>query len=186
VLSLTARYWEGRVPEPGELTELDCDLLDGINGGFETVGDELEAVHLRGALGEAMRLASEVNKYLDTTAPWTAIKTDKQAAGRAIYTALQAIDSLKVMLSPFLPFTCEKLHGFLGYTTPLFGEQYLETRTDALGEHKVLRYNAEKATGRWEPGNLEAGRALNQPAPLFRKLDVKIVEEERARLGKKS
>ena len=185
VLSLTFRYWEGRVPEPGELTELDCDLLDGINGGFETVGDELEAVHLRGALGEAMRLATEVNKYLDTTAPWTTIKTDKQAAGRAIYTALQAIDSLKVMLSPFLPFTCEKLHGFLGYTTPLFGEQYLETRTDALGEHKVLRYNAEKATGRWEPGDLEAGRALNQPAPLFRKLDVKIVEEERARLGKK-
>jgi methionyl-tRNA synthetase len=133
-----------------------------------------------------MRLATEVNKYLDTTAPWTAIKSDRQAAARAIYTALKAIDSLKVMLSPFLPFTCEKLHGYLGYTTPLFGEQSVETRTDGLGEHRVLRYHAEKATGRWEPGQLEAGRVLQQPAPLFRKLDVKIVEEERARLGKRS
>jgi methionyl-tRNA synthetase len=185
VLSLTFRYWEGKVPEPGELTELDCDLLESVNGGFATVGDELEAVHLRGALGEAMRLASEVNKYLDTTAPWTTIKTDRQAAGRAIYTALKAIDSLKVMLSPFLPFTCEKLHSFMGYDAPLFGEQYLETRKDELGEHSVLRYNGEKATGRWEASQIEAGRVLRQPAPLFRKLDVKIVEEERARLGKK-
>jgi len=185
VLSLAFRHWEGRVPEPGELTEVDCDLLEEVNGGFETVGEELEAVHLRGALTEAMRLATEVNKYLDMTAPWTAIKSDRQAAARAIYTALKAIDSLKVMLSPFLPFTCEKLHGYLGYTTPLFGEQSVETRTDGLGEHRVLRYHAEKATGRWEPGQIEAGRVLQPPAPLFRKLDVKIVEEERARLGKK-
>ncbi len=92
VLSLAFRHWEGRVPEPGELTELDCDLLEEVNGGFETVGDELEAVHLRGALTEAMRLATEVNKYLDTTAPWTAIKSDRQAAARAIYTALKAIE----------------------------------------------------------------------------------------------
>ena len=89
------------------------------------------------------------------------------------------------MLSPFLPFTSEKLHSFMGYDAPLFGEQYLETRKDELGEHSVLRYNGEKATGRWEPSQIEVGRVLRQPAPLFRKLDVKIIEEERARLGKK-
>jgi methionyl-tRNA synthetase len=183
VLSLAFRYWEGRVPDPGELTDLDKDLLTEVEGGFQTVGDEFETVHLRAALGEAMRLASEVNKYLDTTAPWTAVKTDKQAAGRAIYTALRAIDSLKVMFSPFLPFTCEKLHTYMGYTQPLFGEQSLETRADALGEHRVLRYHPEKASGNWQASQLEAGRQLQQPQPLFRKLEFKIVEEERARLG---
>ncbi len=183
VLSFCYRHWEGVVPEPGALTALDTDLLREVEEGFYTVGQELEAVHLRAAVTEAMRLATEVNKYLDTTAPWTAIKTDRQAAARAIYTALRAIDSLKVLFSPFLPFTSEKLHTFFGYTEPLFGEQGVETHSDNLGEHSVLRYYPEKASGRWEPSKLEPGRKLNQPAPLFRKLEAKIIEEERARLG---
>jgi methionyl-tRNA synthetase len=97
-------------------------------------------VHLRAALQEAIRLASEVNKYLDTSAPWFEIKTDKVAAAKSVYTALKAIDSLKVLFAPFLPFTSEKLNGFFGYETPLFGEQYTETVKDSLGEHSVLRY----------------------------------------------
>jgi methionyl-tRNA synthetase len=154
-----------------------------VEDGFETVGQELEAVRLRSALGEAMRLASEVNKYLDQIAPWQMVKTDKAAAARSIFTALKAIDSLKVMLSPFLPFTSEQLHTFLGYEGQLFGEQFLETEKDSLGEHQALRYNPEKATGRWEPSQLQPGQALNNPRPLFRKLDVAIVEEERGKLG---
>ena len=63
-----------------------------MEDGFETVARELEAVHLRAALGEAMRLAGEVNRYLDQTAPWSAIKTDRQAAARAVYVALRAIE----------------------------------------------------------------------------------------------
>jgi len=183
VLSFAYRHWEGHVPDPGELTDLDRDLLEAVESGFSTVGQELETVHLRAALAEAMRLASEVNKYLDQTAPWTAIKADRQAAARAIYTALRAIDSLKIIFSPFLPFTSERLHAFLGYTAPLFGEQYVEKRGDALGEHYVLRYNPQKATGCWEPGRFKPGQALQPSQPLFRKLDVKIVEEEHARLG---
>jgi methionyl-tRNA synthetase len=130
-----------------------------------------------------MRLASQVNKYLDTTAPWLTIKTDRAAAGRAVYVALRAIDSLKVLFAPFVPFSSERLHTYFGYTAPLFGEQRIETVTDDLGEHSVLRYDGSRATGRWEPSRLEAGRLLQQPQPLFKKLDVKIVEEERARLG---
>jgi methionyl-tRNA synthetase len=48
----------------------------------------------------------------------------------------------------------------------------------------VLRYNGEQASGRWEPSQLKPGQPLNQPGPLFKKLDVKIVEEERSKLGK--
>ncbi len=142
-------------------------------------------MHLRGALGEAMRLATEVNKYLDTTAPWTTIKTDRQAAGRAIYTALKAIEFAEgdAVAVPAL---------HLREAAQLYGLRHAAVRRavrgdaqGALGEHSVLRYNGEKATGRWEASQIEAGRVLRQPAPLFRKLDVKIVEEERARLERK-
>ncbi len=185
VLAFAYKHWEGHVPEPGTLTDLDKDLLAEIDEGIKTVGDEIEAVHLRAALGEAMRLATEVNKYLDQTAPWQAIKTDKETAGRAIYTAIQAINALKVMFAPFLPFTSQQLHEILGYTTPLFGNQYVETKDDNLGDHKVLRYDASQAGGKWETERIPAGASFNQPTPLFKKLDVKIVEEERAKLGVK-
>ncbi|MHC1739486.1 MAG: methionine--tRNA ligase [Anaerolineaceae bacterium] len=185
VLAFAYKHWEGHIPEPGELTPLDNDLLSQINEGFKTVGQEIEAVHLRAALNEAMRLASEVNKYLDQTAPWQAIKVDRAAAGRAIYTAIQAIDSLKIMFAPFLPFTSEKLHQILGYQGTLFGTQQVDTLTDELGEHRVLRYDPTSAKGTWGCGKIKAGDTFNQPEPLFKKLDVKIVEEERSKLGVK-
>lgn len=183
VLSFSYKHWEGVVPHPGELTELDKNLINAIEMGFETVGREIEAVHLRGALAEAMRLAAEVNKYLDQTAPWTVIKTDREAAARAVYTAIRAIDSLKILLAPFLPFTSQRLHEFLGYKTRLFGTQFAETQQDSLGSHLVLRYDPEGAAGKWESSQIQAGTRLEKPEPLFRKLDPVIIEEERARLG---
>lgn len=183
VLAFAYKHWEGIVPDPGELTGLDLDLLQTVEDGFKTVGEELDAVHLRAALAEAMRLASEVNKYLDTTAPWQAVKTDKAAAGRAIFTAIKAIDSLKVLFAPFLPFTSERLHGFLGHEGTLFGRQFTQVQQDDLGEHTVLRYDASTATGKWEPSQLQAGQTFLQPQPLFRKLDIMIIEEERSKLG---
>lgn len=183
VLSFCYKHWEGRIPEPGDLTPADSELLATIEAGFDSVGKELETVHLRAALAEAMRLATEVNKYLDREAPWQAVKTDKAAAGRTIYTAIRAIDSLKILLAPFLPFTSERLHGYLGYTQPLFGSQKIQTVQDSLGEHNVLGYDPDLASGFWQPSRIEAGRALLQPQPLFKKLDAAIVEEERSRLG---
>ena len=183
VLSFTYKHWEGHVPDPGDLEVDDLALLGTIEEGFESVGAELEAVHLRAALAEAMRLATEVNKYLDTNAPWKLIKTDREAAGRVVYTALCAIDSLKVIFSPFLPFSSEKLHTYMGHSGQLFGEQSVETVTDSIGEHTALRYHPEKATGTWAPSELTPGQALVQPVPLFTKLDASIVDEERERLG---
>ncbi len=185
VLSFCYKHWEGQVPavDPEALRPADRDLLAVIEAGFDSVGRELEAVHLRAALQEAMRLASEVNKYLDAAAPWFQIKTDKDEAARSIYTALRAIDSLKVMLAPFLPFTCQRLHEFFGYEQPLFGEQYTETVRDALGEHTVLRYRGVEAV-QWRPSELPPGAKLNPPAPLYKKLDESLITEERARLGK--
>jgi len=184
VLSFTYKNWDGLVPTPKKLRPADEEILAMVEAGFAKVGQLFEAVKLRAALNEAMRLAQEVNKYLDTAAPWFEIKTDKDAAGTTLYTALRAIDSLKVLFAPFLPFSSEQLHSYFGNTKPVFGEQYTETCPDNLGEHTVLRYNADKSNGRWEPSQLDAGGPLLKPKPLFKKLDTSVAEEERARLGR--
>lgn len=183
VLSFAAKHWEGRVPQPGALRPQDEALLASIEAGYDSVGQLIENVKLRGALGEAMGLAAEVNRYLDEQAPWTQVKTDKDAAGKTIYTALRAIDNLKLLLAPFLPHTSEALHQMLGYHAPLFGEQYTETVSDDLGEHLALRYRAAAIPGHWRPSTLEGGRALQQPGPLYKKLEPSIADQERARLG---
>jgi methionyl-tRNA synthetase len=189
VLAFCYKNWDGCVPDVDvdALREIDRDLLAVIENGFNTVGAELEAVRLRLALGEAMKLATAVNQYLDHTAPWSTIKTDRDAASKTIYTALRAIDSLKVMFAPFLPFTSERLHGFFAYDTPLFGEQYTEEVSDSLGTHKVLRYRdvrRQASPTLWNPSELKPGKKLNQPGPLFKKLEEKVAKEERERLGK--
>ena len=183
VLSFCYKHWEGHVPEPGTLRPADETLLTTIESGFDSVSSLLSSVKLRAALQEALRLATEVNKYLDTSAPWSEIKTDKGEAAKTVYTALRAIDSLKILFAPFLPFTCEKLHSYLGFDAPLFGEQYTETITDALGTHTGLRYRPGNGSGCWQPSQLKPGTPLRQPAPLFKKLDESVAEEERARLG---
>ena len=183
VLSFAYKNWEGHVPEPGELTAEDKELLDTVDERLQNRRRPVRGGTSARALGEAMRLATEVNRYLDTAAPWFQIKTDKGAAARTIYTALRAIDSLKILLAPFLPFSSEKLHNILGYDGQLFGEQSVVALEDSLGTHRALRYHPEKATGRWEPSQLKPGQVLRQPQPLFRKLDASIIDEERARMG---
>jgi methionyl-tRNA synthetase len=185
MLSFAYKHWDGHVPAVDEkaLRPADLELLAAIENGFHTVGAEYEAVRLRSAVAETMKLATAVNQYLDIHAPWSAVKTDKDSAALTVFTALKAIDSLKVLFSPVLPFTAEKLHAFLGYETPLFGKQYIEEIHDALGTHNGLRYRPVDGAA-WTPSQLKPGQKLNQPSPLFKKLDESIVEEERARLGK--
>ncbi len=184
VLSFAYKHWDGRIPEiEGEPSLEDTALLHTVRDGFYTAGDLLERVKLRAALQETMRIAGEVNKYLDTTAPWFTIKKDRAAAARSIYNAILAIDSLKTLFAPFLPFTSSKLHGFFGYPDPLFGEQYTETVTDDLGDHEVLRYRQVGSGHGWRPSALAPGSPLLQPEPLFKKLDESVADEELKRLG---
>lgn len=182
-LSFAFNNWDGQVPSPGELRPTDEKILADVDKGFQSIGESINLTHFRSALTVAMRLAGNVNKYLDSSAPWFEIKEDKKTAAKTIYSALKAIDSIKVLLSPFLPFSCERLHKFLGYDQPLFGEQVIESIDDNLGKHKILRYLPGNASGVWQPSQLKPGQTLQKPAPLFKKLDKSIVAEERARLG---
>jgi methionyl-tRNA synthetase len=184
IIPFAIKHWDGLVPDPGELRPADKEIIKVVEDGFQSVGEHLEAVHLRLALSEALRLASEVNKYQDATSPWFEIKADKNAAAKSIYTALRVIDSLKILFAPFIPFSSERLHAYLGYTQPLFGEQYVEAQHDSLGTHNTLRYRPPQSGASWEPSNLQPGQRLQTPAHLFKKLEPALAEEERGRLGK--
>jgi methionyl-tRNA synthetase len=188
VLSFTYKNFDGRIPNPGQLRETDEELLKVIRAGFESVAGKLEQVELKAGLAEVMALAAEVNKYLDVHAPWFEIKTDRDQAAKSLYTAIQAIEWIKIMSAPFLPNTSETLHQLLAHGEPLFGKQFSRFEQDALGEHEILGLETSGTQGQdvWVPLELEAGREVNQPVPLIKKLDHKIVEEERARLGKPS
>ncbi|MEK7276919.1 MAG: methionine--tRNA ligase, partial [Chloroflexota bacterium] len=93
-----------------------------------------------------------------------------------------AIDSLKILFAPFLPFSSEKLHGYLGQEGSLFGTQKVETYQEPSRSHDALTYDGTGAVGRWQASQLEGGQPLREPAPLFKKLEPKVVEEELVRL----
>lgn len=176
MLGFAWKRYEGRVPEVSELAESDIAFLDEIRAGFESVGALLDGVKLKAALLEVRRLSQRVNQYLNDKAPWKLINTDADAAAQAVYTALQAIDWLSVMWSPFLPFSSEEVHSFLGYEGTLFGKQYTETVEDARGKHLVMRYDGTSATGKWAPETLPPGQTLREPHALFLKLDETSLE----------
>ena len=184
VLTFASRRFDGRVPTPGPLDEVDATLLAKVEDGFDSVGELLEGCHFRAALGEAMELAREANRYLEEKGPWFQIKEDREAAGTTIYVVLRAIDSLKILFAPFLPFASERLHRYLGYEDKLFGRQYVQTFKEEGGRvHEALCYDASDAAGEWRPSRLVAGQGLRQPEPLFDSLDEEVIEEERSRLG---
>jgi len=182
VLTFAYRHWDGRVPEPGELSATDRALLARVEGGLETVAARFEAVQLRAALGEAMALATEVNRYLDQQGPWFQIKTDRAAAARTIFTAVRAIDTLNVLLAPVIPFAAESVNLWLHGKAPLFGAMRLEETQDELGARPVLRYDRTGA-GRWQASTLRGGETMGEPAALFRKLLPEVAAAERAKLA---
>jgi methionyl-tRNA synthetase len=173
----------GEVPTPGELTDEDRQILGAIESGFDTVGGFIAEYKFKQALAEAMRLSSLGNQYVDHQAPWTAIKEDRERAGTILYVALRVVDSLKVLFTPVLPFSSQKLHELLGYEGWLAGPlEVREIEEDAGQTHSILTGDYSSWVGRWEPSELPAGQKLHDPEPLFRKLDPGIVDEELGRL----
>ncbi len=174
----------GRVPDPGALTEEDETLLHAIEGGFESVGAEIERARFRAALAEAMRLASLVNQYVSDQAPWASLTTEPTRAATVLYVALRSIDNLKLLFTPFLPHSSQVLHEFLGHEGWIAGPLELEDVTEPDGTtHTVLTGDYASWIGEWRPSALEPGQVLRMPAPLFRKLDpVAVVDDELARM----
>ena len=183
MLSFAWKRFDGRVPTYDSLTDADKAILLRSEEGFEEVGQLLEQVRLRDALAACMALAREANGYLDLRKPWSAIKEDPVDAARSVYTILRVIDNLNVLFAPFLPFSAQKVHEYLGYEGSVFGTQRIETYDEDGRAHEGLVYDATGAVGRWEKRKLQPGQSLREPAALFAKLEPEIVDQERALLG---
>ena len=182
VLTFAYRNFDQKVPEPGELDDQDRAILQKVEAAFEPVGDLIGRTSFKAALGEVMAVAHEANRYLDDKEPWKVIKEDRQAAATTMYVMLGAINSLKILFYPFLPFSSQKLHRYLGCQGDLLGQSRVETFEEDGKAHQALVYDPPSAKVSWAPSSLPAGQALGEPEPLFKKLDESIVEEELARL----
>jgi methionyl-tRNA synthetase len=158
VLTFTYRNFDGSVPVPGQLDSSGQAVMDKVKDTFAHMDKLLYNCHFREAIRLAMSLAQEANRYLDEKSPWKTIKQDKQASATTLYVAISVLSCLRTVLYPFLPFSSQKLHGFLGF----------EGSVEDDG---------------WQLHLPEPGQKLLPPEPLFSKLDEELVEEETRRLG---
>jgi methionyl-tRNA synthetase len=177
----------GAVPEPGELQAADHALLAGIEAGFRSVSDLIESARYKAALAEAMRLATLVNRYTNEQEPWALMEADRERAGTVLYVALRAIDSLKTIFAPFLPFSSQAVHELLGNQGTIAGPLELQQVGEGDDEHEVLSGDYSGWVGSWEPSELPAGQKLEKPRPLFKKLDPDtVVPEELERMQRRA
>jgi methionyl-tRNA synthetase len=189
-ISLTARNF-GAIPAQGTLTEADATMLATAKKTFGTVGDLIERSRQKAAIGEAMRLVGDANRYLSDQAPWKLAKgdaADKERMGTILHVALQVVDDAKTLLTPFLPTSSDAVHRALG-SPAAAGEwapmpQVVEVdEPTAIGSSSYPVITGDYTGGaRWESTPLPVGRALAPPTPLFKKLDESIVDEELDRL----
>ena len=162
VLSFTYRNFEGAIPNPGPLSEVDKGLLHSARVALDGVDQNLHNCQFKAALGVAFSLAQETNRYLDTTAPWKSIKTDRQDAATALWVAIAVINCLKVAMYPFLPFSAQQLHEFLGFDGGVEAEPWTLIKLSRL---------------------LSQAKVCDYLRPLYTKLDPQITEEEIQRLS---
>lgn len=109
-LVLTHKFYEGRVPKCGELSDLDRQTAAEIAKYPELIGRSIENYRFREAVGEMMDLARLGNKYLTETEPWKLIKSDPERTATVMNLSLQICANLAVLCAPFLPFTADKMH----------------------------------------------------------------------------
>ena len=170
VLTFVYRNFDGHIPTDEDMGAVDQVIpfddsdrrLDKESVEYLNQWDEqLAQCHFKQAIKTAMALAHDANRYLDKKSPWKVIKEDRRAAARSLYLTLSVISQLGIMLYPFLPFSSQKLHQFLGF------DGNIEDCARENGWRQIL----------------PPGQKLLSPQPLFSKLDDKIIEEETARLG---
>jgi methionyl-tRNA synthetase len=157
VLTFVYRNFDGCVPEPGELDSRSRDIIDLTGDTLNKVGELLYNCSFKEAVKSAMALAHEANRYLDEKSPWKVIKEDRQDAATSLYAALCVISCLRTALYPFLPFSSQKLHEYLGFKGSVEEDD-------------------------WQPHPPPPGQKLLPPEPLFSKLDEGLIEEETGRL----
>ena len=158
VLTFAYTRFDGLVPDASEIDAASQVLLGKAQSAFDTVGKLIGECHFKEAIRVAMTLAQEANRYLDEKAPWKAIKENRQEAASSLYVSIAVITALKTILYPFIPFSSEKVHGYLGLSNSI--------------ENDVWKFIMP-----------QSGTKLNRPEVLFVKLEENVIEEETDRMG---
>ena len=156
-LQLTQKYYEGVVPERGEMTDFDRQTIEEFKGLKEKVETLLGNFKFRDAQKEAMNLARIGNKYIADSEPWKVIKTDPERVKTIINISLQLTANLAIVFEPFLPFSSERLRQMLNLDS---------FEWDSIGSIDLMK----------------AGHKLNKPELLFEKIEDDVVEAQLAKL----
>ncbi len=152
-LQLTQKYYNGVVPECGELTDYDKETLNEFKDVKVKVEELLDVFKFRDAQKEAMNLARIGNKYIADCEPWKVIKTDPERVKTIIYISLQLTANLAIAFEPFLPFSSEKLRQMLNMQ---------EFEWNQLGSTELLK----------------PGHQLGKPELLFEKIEDDVIEAQ--------
>lgn len=152
-LVLTQKYYEGKVPELGGLTEEDKSVLAEMSAIPERISRLVYAYKLRDAQAEAMNLARLGNKYLADQEPWKLVKTDPKRVETIMNIALQITANLSIVLQPFLPKTAKKLGDFLNFKNLSW---------ESAGHANLI----------------SSGTIIKSPEILFQKIEDSLVENE--------
>jgi len=151
-LVLTQKYFNNRVPERGELTDYDKEVLAEIPRIIGRVEKSLDTFHFRDALKEAMNLARLGNKYLADTEPWKVIKTDEGRVKTILNICLQISANLSTLMEPFMPFSSQKLREFMNIGV---------IEWDKMGDGVIM-----------------AGHELGQAGLLFEKIEDDVIQAQ--------
>ena len=184
----------GQIPEPAELEDIDRALLDAVEAGFASVGDLIAQHRQKAALGEAMRLVGEANKYVADTQPFKLKGEDPATQARlatVLHTLAQAVTDLNLMLSPFLPHAAndvDRVLGGSGRIAPMprieevaeLDPQYLPEAFDGRTGYPIITGDYQDAPT-WGRHPVTVGTPVAKPTPVFTKLDESIVDAELAR-----
>ena len=150
---LTHKYFEGKVPDCGELTDYDRATFSEFSEVKASLENHLENYRFREALKEAMNLARIGNKYLADTEPWKTAKTDMERTATILNLSLQITANLAIAFEPFLPFSSEKIKGFVRKT---------DLKWQQLGQLDLL----------------PSGFELSQPELLFEKIEDEAIQAQ--------
>ena len=156
-LQLTKKYFNGIVPECGELQDVDRAAIEEFKDVKQKVEALLDAFKFRDAQKEAMNLARIGNKYITDCEPWHVAKTDMERVKTILYISLQLVANLEIAFEPFLPFSSAKLREMLNVA---------ETEWDQLGSTELLK----------------PGHQFGTPALLFEKIEDDAINAQLQKL----
>ena len=165
VVVLTHKYYNGIVPNPNKLTEVDEQTLAELKAYPAVISSSIERYRFREAQGELMNVARLGNKYLADEEPWKMIKTNPERVQTQMYVALQIASALAILSEPFLPFTSKKLTKMLNIEVNNwnleFGIWNLTKAGHQIGQAEILFAQIEDAEIQKQIEKLEATKTSN-------------------------